>query len=40
MFYTLFSGMRHDIMNASDVVPLIIWLQGGPGSSSQFGAFT
>jgi len=21
-------------------VPLIIWLQGGPGSSSQFGAFT
>jgi len=21
-------------------VPLIIWLQGGPGGSSQFGAFT
>lgn len=40
MFYNLFGAMGHDVMNASDVVPLIIWLQGGPGSSSQFGAFT
>lgn len=39
MFYTLFGGMGHDIFNESDVVPLIVWLQGGPGGSSQFGAF-
>ena len=40
MFYTLFGASGHDVMNASDVVPLMIWLQGGPGASSQFGAFT
>ena len=38
MFYELFSSMGSDIMNQD--VPLIIWLQGGPGGSSQFGAFT
>lgn len=40
MFYNLFGAFGHDVMTASDTVPLIIWLQGGPGSSSQFGAFT
>lgn len=40
MFYNLFGALSHDVMNSSDVVPLIIWLQGGPGASSQFGAFT
>lgn len=39
MFYTLFSAFGHDIMQPSEQVPLIIWLQGGPGASSQFGAF-
>ena len=39
MFYSLFGATGHDIKNASDGVPLIIWLQGGPGGSSQFGAF-
>jgi carboxypeptidase C (cathepsin A) len=40
MFYTLFGAANHDVMAPSDTTPLIIWLQGGPGSSSQFGAFT
>lgn len=40
MFYHLFGAAGHSISNSSDIVPLIIWLQGGPGSSSQFGAFT
>lgn len=40
MFFNLFGAMGHDVMNKSETVPLLIWLQGGPGSSSQFGAFT
>lgn len=32
--------MMHDVMKEDEEVPLIVWLQGGPGSSSQFGAFT
>lgn len=40
MFYNLFGAAGHDVMNATDEQPLIIWLQGGPGSGSQFGAFT
>ncbi len=40
MFYSLFGAYGHDIMTPSDTVPLIIWLNGGPGSNSQFGAFT
>lgn len=40
IFYHLFGAAGHDVVNSSDIVPLIIWLQGGPGSSSQFGAFT
>ena len=38
MFYELFSSKGTDIMDQA--VPLIIWLQGGPGGSSQFGCFT
>lgn len=40
MFYNLFGAFGHDVMNQSGSVPLVIWLQGGPGSGSQFGAFT
>jgi carboxypeptidase C (cathepsin A) len=40
MFYNLFGAMGHDVFKSDDIVPLIIWLQGGPGSGSQFGAFT
>lgn len=39
MYYSLFGAFRHDVFS-DEVVPLIIWLQGGPGSGSQFGAFT
>lgn len=40
MFYNLFSATHASIKNSSQDIPLLIWLQGGPGSSSQFGAFT
>lgn len=40
MFYQLFSAMGHDIRKEDPKIPLIIWLQGGPGGSSQFGLFT
>ena len=40
MFYNLFGAAGHDVMTPSEDVPLLIWLQGGPGASSQFGAFT
>lgn len=40
MFYHLFGASGHNITTPSEMVPLLIWLQGGPGASSQFGAFT
>lgn len=40
MFYQLFGEAGSDITKPDPKVPLIIWLQGGPGGSSQFGAFT
>lgn len=40
MHYQLFGAMGHDMNESSSTIPLIIWLNGGPGSSSLFGAFT
>jgi len=40
MFYTLFGGFGHNIEIEDERIPLLVWLQGGPGASSQFGAFT
>jgi carboxypeptidase C (cathepsin A) len=40
MFYTLFGAFGRDVKTEDDRIPLLIWLQGGPGASSQFGAFT
>jgi carboxypeptidase C (cathepsin A) len=40
MYYSFFGAHSHSITVPDERVPLIIWLQGGPGSSSQFGAFT
>jgi carboxypeptidase C (cathepsin A) len=40
MYYQLFSALGCDIMKEDPRIPLIIWLQGGPGGSSQFGLFT
>ena len=39
MYYSLFASYLPPT-EADSRVPLIIWLQGGPGASSQFGAFT
>lgn len=40
MYYSMFSAYGHSPTEANAKVPLILWLQGGPGASSQFGAFT
>lgn len=40
MYYSFFGAHSHSITVPDERVPLIIWLQGGPGASSQFGAFT
>jgi carboxypeptidase C (cathepsin A) len=37
MYYSLWQGVGDDIKDKS--VPIIIWLQGGPGAASQFGCF-
>lgn len=39
MYYQLF-GAHGTTLTQNTSVPLIIWLQGGPGSSSMFGAYT
>ena len=40
MYYSFFGAHSHSITVPDKRVPLMIWLQGGPGASSQFGAFT
>lgn len=40
MYYSLFGAYGHNVTVPDERVPLMIWLQGGPGASSQFGAFT
>ncbi len=40
MYYSLFGAYGHNLTVPDERVPLMIWLQGGPGASSQFGAFT
>lgn len=40
MYYSLFAAYGHSITVPDERVPLILWLQGGPGASSQFAAFT
>jgi carboxypeptidase C (cathepsin A) len=37
IYYSLWQGFNKDWTDKS--APLIIWLQGGPGGSSQFGCF-
>lgn len=37
MYYSLWQGIGDDLKDKS--VPVIIWLQGGPGAASQFGCF-
>ena len=40
MHYHLFSSHGTSVKNGSDIIPLFLWLQGGPGASSMFGAYT
>jgi carboxypeptidase C (cathepsin A) len=40
MFYQLYSLYGASVTKPNSEIPLLIWLQGGPGSSSQFGAHT
>ncbi len=37
MYYSMWQGWGDDIKDHT--VPVIVWLQGGPGAPSQFGCF-
>lgn len=40
MFYQLYTAPGVDPTVSNPKIPVLIWLQGGPGSSSQFGCHT
>lgn len=40
IYYQLFGAKRFDLNESNSKVPLFLWLQGGPGASSLFGAYT
>lgn len=40
MYYSFFQSLGSERNISDKNVPLILWLEGGPGSSSQKGAFT
>lgn len=40
MFYHLFSAPGVNPRVENPKIPVLIWLQGGPGASSQYGCFT
>jgi hypothetical protein len=39
MFYQLFGATKHDVFNASDIVPLTLWVMGGPGFGAQLSTY-
>jgi carboxypeptidase C (cathepsin A) len=40
MYYSMYSAHKHGPTQEDSRIPLILWFQGGPGASSQYGAHT
>jgi carboxypeptidase C (cathepsin A) len=38
MFYQLYGSQGANVRTPNPIIPLIIWIEGGPGATSQFGA--